>query len=62
MDTLNNKYNINIYERYLDLKNSNKVELDNNDLWKIFEYYSCLKLSEEFKKQFYEYYDFDPTF
>lgn len=38
------------------------LELDNNDLWKIFEYYSCLKLSEEFKKPFYEYDDIDPTF
>jgi hypothetical protein len=61
MDALNDKYNINIYERYLDLKNSNKLELDNNDLWKIFEYYSCLKLSEEFKKPFYEYDDIDPN-
>ena len=59
---LNNKYTINIYERYSDLKNSNKLELDNNDLWKIFEYYSCLKLSEEFKKPFYEYDDIEPTF
>jgi superfamily II DNA or RNA helicase len=62
MYALNNKYIINIYERYLDLKNSNKPELDNNDLWKIFEYYSCLKLSEEYKKPFYEYDDIDPTF
>ena len=62
MDALNNKYIINIYERYLDLKNSNKLEFDNNDLWKIFEYYSCLKLSEEYKKPFYEYDDIDPTF
>jgi DNA repair protein RadD len=62
METLNNKYTINIYERYLDLKKLNKPELDNNDLWKIFEYYSCLKLSEEYKKPFYEYDDIDPTF
>ena len=31
-----NKYIINIFERYTDLKKSNKKELDNNDLWKIF--------------------------
>jgi superfamily II DNA or RNA helicase len=62
MEMLNNKYTINIYERYVDLKKSNKPELDNNDLWKIFEYYSCLKLSEEFKKPFYEYDDIEPTF
>jgi len=34
-----NKYIINIYDRYTDLKQSNKQEYDNNDLWKIFEYY-----------------------
>jgi superfamily II DNA or RNA helicase len=62
MEILNNKYTINIYERYLDLKKSNKSELDNNDLWKIFEYYSCLNLSEEYKKPFYEYDDIVPTF
>jgi len=57
-----NKYIINIFERYSDLKKSNKQEFDNNDLWKIFEYYSCIKLSEEYKKPFYEYDDIDPTF
>ena len=31
-------------------------------MWKIFEYYSCIKLSEEYKKHFYEYDDIDPTF
>ena len=40
-----NKYIINIFERYTDLKKSNKLEFDNNDLWKIFEYYSCIKFS-----------------
>ena len=59
---INKIYNINIYERFLDLKNSNKEELDNNDLWKIFEWYSCLELSKEYNKQFYEYDDIDPTF
>jgi len=58
----NNLYKINIYERYNDLKKSNKKEFDNNDLWKIFEYYSCIKLSNEFNKQFYEYDDIDPDF
>lgn len=57
-----NRYLINIYERYRDLKNSNKKEFDNNDLWKIFEYYSCIKLSEEYKRQFYEYDDIEPEF
>ena len=62
MEEHNNKYLINIYERYNDLKKSNKKEFDNNDLWKIFEYYSCIKLSEEYKKIFYEYDDIDPNF
>lgn len=52
-----NKYIINIFERYTDLKKSKKEEFDNNDLWKIFEYYSCIKLSEEYNKPFYEYDD-----
>jgi len=57
-----NKYIINIFERYTDLKKSKKDDFYNNDLWKIFEYYSCIKLSEEYKKPFYEYDDIDPTF
>ena len=43
---MNNIYKNNIYERYKDLKNSNKKEFDNNDLWKIFEYYSRIKCLE----------------
>jgi superfamily II DNA or RNA helicase len=62
MEEYNNKYKINIYERYTDLKKSSKQEFDNNDLWKIFEYYSCIKLSEEYNRPFYEYDDIDPTF
>ena len=57
-----NKYIINIFERYTDLKQSKKEDFDNNDLWKIFEYYSCIKLSEEYKNTFYEYDDIDPNF
>ena len=58
----NNNYRINIFERYNDLLKSKKESFDNNDLCKIFEYYSCIKLTEEYKKQFYEYNDIDPTF
>ena len=58
----NNNYKIYIFERYTDLIKSKKENLDNNDLWKIFEYYSCIKLSEEYSKQFYEYDDIDPNF
>ena len=57
-----NNYLLNIYERFSDLKKSNKVEYDNNDLWKIFEYYVCIKLTEEYKTPFYEYDDIDPNF
>ena len=59
---MNNIYKNNIYKRYKDVKNSNKKYFDNNDLWKIFEYYSCIKLTEEYGKQFYEYNDIDPDF
>ena len=59
---MNNLYNIYIYERYKSLKDSDKTEFDNNDLWKIFEYFSCIKLTDEYKKQFYEYDDISPTF
>jgi len=58
----NNRYLINIFERYTDLKKSKKEQFDNNDLWKIFEYYSCIRLSEEYMKPFYEYDDIDPSF
>ncbi len=51
-----------IYERYKDIKKFNKPELDNFDLCKIFEYYTCNKLSKEYQKQFYEYNDIDPNF
>jgi superfamily II DNA or RNA helicase len=58
------KYIINIYEKYFDLKNSGKNtnDFDNNDLWKIFEWYSCIKLTEELEKVFYEYDDIEPEF
>ena len=59
---INNKYIINIFEKYKDLKNSHKLEFTNNDLSKIFEYYSCIKLSQEYEKPFFEYNDIDPTF
>ena len=59
---MNNNYLINIYERYLDIKKSNKQDISNNDLWKIFEYFSCIKLTEEYNKQFYEYNDIEPNF
>jgi predicted helicase len=64
MDDLITKYKIYIRNRYQDLIKSDKTKdnLNNFDLAKIFEYYSCIKLSEEFKQSFYEYYDIDPEF
>jgi superfamily II DNA or RNA helicase len=59
--TTNDKYNTYIYERYRNLKNSGKQNFDNNDLWKIFEYYGSIKLTEQYKTQFYEYDDIDPS-
>ena len=57
------KYNNDIYNRYKDLLKAKKSEdLDNNDLCKIFEYYSCIKLTQEYNSIFYEYADIDPEF
>ena len=58
---INNIYRIYIYEKYIELKNSEKI-LDNKNLCKIFEWFTCIKLSEEHNKLFYEYSDIDPTF
>ncbi len=55
-------YNTYIYERYKSLKESQKNEYDNNDLSKIFEYYSAIKLKELYNKDFYEYNDIHPEF
>ncbi len=59
------KYNIYIYERVQDLLNSGKNIDDfdyKTDLHKIFEYFSCIKLTQEYNTPFYEYADIDPTF
>lgn len=50
-----------INNRYKILKTA-KIEFDNNDLWKIFEWFCCIKLSEMYNKQFYNYEDIDPEF
>ena len=54
-------YKTYIYERYKTLKES-KTEFDNNDLWKIFEYYTCIMLKEKYNKNFYEYNDIPSEF
>jgi len=61
MIKVNKLYKIYIYEKYIELKNSEKI-LDNYDLSKIFEWYSCIYLYKQYKKQFYEYSDIEPTF
>ena len=59
---LSDLYNIYIYERYKDLKKTEKIEYDNNDLSKIFEWFSCIYLTDFYKTQFYHYDDIDPSF
>jgi primosomal protein N' len=44
------------------LKKSGEEELTNNNLCKIFEYYSCIQLELVNKKQYYLYEDIDPNF
>ena len=64
-DILIQRYNIYIYERIQDLLNSGKNidDLDyKSDLHKIFEYFSCIKLTQEYNTPFYEYSDIDPSF
>jgi len=58
------RYNKHIYDRYKSLIDSGKTidQINNNDLAKIFEYYSCIKLMIEYKQKFYEYDDINPEF
>ena len=62
--TLQLLYNNHIYERYKSLIASGLTNenLDNNHLCKIFEYYSCIKLMNEYNQLFFEYNDIDPEF
>lgn len=64
INKLTTRYNTYIYNRYQDLLKSGKQKenINNFDLAKIFEYYSCIKLSEEFNQPFYEYSDIEPEF
>ena len=60
-DKLIHKYNITIYEivkNKLDESGKNIDDFDyKTDLHKIFEYFSCIKLTQEYNKPFYEYDD-----
>jgi hypothetical protein len=61
--SITEKYKFYIYNRYKDLLNAKPPQdFDNNDLCKIFEYFSCIKLSNEYGQDFYEYSDIDPEF
>lgn len=56
-------YNHYINERSSDLIRSKPIsEWDYYDLSKIFEYYTCIRLSEQNEKPFYEYDDINPSF
>ena len=52
--TIIDVYNIYIYEIYNNLIKSKK-EINNYDIAKIFEYYSCIELSKRYNQLFYEY-------
>jgi superfamily II DNA or RNA helicase len=51
-----------IYYRFSNLLSSKKVDFDNYDLSKIFEYYTAIKLSEEYNCEFLVYDDIDPEY
>ena len=60
MNTLD-RYNIYIKEKYESLVKSGN-EIDNYNLSKIFEYYSCIQLTEKYNQEFREYDDIHPEF
>lgn len=57
-------YNRYIKNRYKDLLKAKKIDkFDNNDLCKIFEYYVCIKSTQDLNNGiFWEYNDIDPNF
>jgi len=57
-------YQTKIFRLFRDiLKSGKKVDdIDNNDMATIFEYYSAIRLSEEFNQKFYMYSDINPEF
>ena len=58
------KYNIWIYQLYSCIKQdkADDSQIDNYDLAKIFELYSCVQLSNKYNQLFYHYDDIDPSF
>ena len=67
MDKLN-LYSKYIYQEFRDLlnsklkKNYDTSKFSNTELWKIFEWFSCIKLNENRKDPFLLYNDIDPSF
>ena len=61
-DSILNQYKINIYEKWSELKPVYSESKDNHLISKLFEWYTCIKLSQEHKTIFYEYSDIDPDF
>lgn len=61
---MNQIYDYLIFQRYNDLIISGKTsnDMDNYDLAKIFEYYTCIKLHQTYDQIFYHYDDINPTF
>lgn len=59
---MQNIYDLRIAQKYNALKQSGKQKFDNYDLAKIFEWFSCIKISNIHKKQFYVYEDIDPSY
>jgi hypothetical protein len=56
-----NIYNTEIYTLYKDLKSQN-YQNDYHKIYKIFEYYSCILLTNENNINFYEYNDIPTDF
>ena len=61
MDNIINLYNYRIYHLYNNLI-TNNIELNNYNLSKIFEYYSCIQLTHQLNKPFYLYDDVEPEY
>lgn len=59
---MQNIYDLRIAQKYNALKQSGKQIFDNHDLAKIFEWFSCIKISNVNKRQFYAYEDMDPSY
>ncbi len=64
IESISKRYNKHIVSRYKYLMNAEikNESITNNQLCKIFEYYSCIKLMNEYKQCFYEYEDIKPEF